>query len=104
MQRGVSTNRATWAGVIGFGTPTGIGLSGSGMRGGSIFLYWPQKEAISTTRSLRTGMLRIGSTTSRPCFAISSPIGVWQARRLFELITIAHEPQIALRQGERGGQ
>ena len=46
-------------------------------------------------------MLRIGSTTILPWRAISGPICVWQASRLFELTSIAQEPQIALRQEYR---
>jgi hypothetical protein len=42
--------------------------------------------------------LRIGSTTILPLRAISGPICVSHARRLFEFTCIAHDPQMALRQ------
>ena len=52
-------------------------------------------------RSRTTGWFRIGSTTIRPCWATSGPTGVWQASRLLELMSMAQEPQMALRQEYR---
>jgi hypothetical protein len=71
---------------------------GSGIRCGLILEYRVQKGSKSTTRSLRTGRFRIGSTTILPWFATSGPTCVSHASRLFELICIAHDPQITLRQ------
>ena len=97
MHRGVSLNRSTWAGDIEVGWPAGIGMVGSSFRWGSILLYSRQNRVWSTIRSRMTGWLRIGSTTMRPWRATSGPTCVSHASRLFELICIAHEPQIALR-------
>ena len=46
-------------------------------------------------------MFCIGSITTLPYRSTSGPTGVLHASRLFELITIAQEPQIAERQEYR---
>ncbi len=70
----------------------------SGMSHGTTrwtFFQWT--ASMSTIRSLRTGMLPIGSTMIAPFLAASaaSPISVLHARRERPLIFTPHEPQIA---------
>ena len=68
-------------------------------------------DSMSVTRSLRTGMLPIGSTTigsvspepldSRFAHSEASPIWVLQPSPDWPLIFIPHEPQIAARHEQR---
>src|SRR3954453_11510569 len=66
-----------------------------------IFFQWT--ASMSTTRSLMTGMLPIGSTRIVPSFDEDGALsrGVGQPRPAGRLIPTPHEPQIAARHEQR---
>ena len=66
-----------------------------------IFFQWT--ASMSTIRSLRTGMLPIGSTRIASSAAVSAAWSrwVWQASVGLPLIRTPHEPQIAARHEQR---
>src|SRR5215216_802789 len=84
---------------------SGGGPSGSS-HGTTRWTFFQWTASMSTIKSLSTGMLPIGSTTTPPLFLdaawlAASPIFVLQARRDLPLIFTPQEPQIAARQEQR---
>src|SRR3954453_3193406 len=81
---------------------SGGGPSGSS-HGTTRWIFFQWTASMSTTRSLSTGMLPIGSTVTAPlgAFSAASLIRVLQASADLPLIRTPQEPQIAARQEQR---
>ena len=82
------------------------GGSPSGSSHGTRWTFFQWTASMSTIRSLSTGMLPIGSTTTEPPFdpaasAAASPMRVLQASLDLPLMRTPQEPQIAARQEQR---
>ncbi len=67
------------------------------------WIFFQCTASMSTMRSLRTGMLPIGSTSMTPSRAVFAARSrwVWQARPGWPLMRTPHEPQIAALQEQR---
>ena len=96
-----------WVTSTMFSWGTMYSRSGGGPSGSShgvtrwIFFQWT--ASMSTTRSLITGMLPIGSTVIAPLAAVDSAHSrwVWQASTGLPLTFTPHDPQIAARHEHR---